>query len=71
MARMIAYSKKNKKVRLYTTFDDMYYTDWIPVKEGLKIIIAERKAIFNKDIEELKKTFPSGFTDPRTLKRIQ
>jgi hypothetical protein len=46
MARMIDYSKKNKKVRLYSTFTDEYYTDWIPVEEGLAIIIAEKKRKF-------------------------
>ncbi len=67
---MIAYSKKNNKVRLYTTFTDEYYTDWIPVEEGLKIIIKEKRWQFKRDIEELTKSFPDGYTDPRNYKRI-
>lgn len=58
---------ENKKnlYRVWSTISDDWITDWNTRNEILKYLIKRKRSVFNKEIKNLKETFPEGFCNKK------
>lgn len=70
MGRMLQYREKDKKWRLWTTISDGWLTEWLTEQEMKEELAYDFQTDYKLRVIESYMTFPHGYFDKKTQKRL-